>query len=156
MKKTHEASCHCGAVRFQFEVDLDEPGKATRCNCSICMKTMVTGSILKPEAFTLLEGQEHLSEYAWGSRVATRYFCKHCSVLCFSKGYLEPLGGDFVSVNLNAIDDLDVNQLHVLHWDGRHDNWYVGPRPEPWPIESPVDANDRPEAGQAGVHPSPT
>ncbi len=134
MTKTHKGSCHCGAVRFEFEADLDEPGKATRCNCSICTKTMITGSSMKPSAFKLLEGEDQLSTYSWGMKIGTRHFCKHCGVQCFGTGHLAELGGDFVSVNLNTIDDVDINAVTLLHWDGRHNNWQAGPRAEPWPM----------------------
>jgi hypothetical protein len=33
-KRTYQASCHCGAVRFRFRSD--EITKGCRCNCSIC------------------------------------------------------------------------------------------------------------------------
>src|SRR6187551_1627378 len=103
----HQASCHCGAVKFEATLDLANGG--TRCNCSICTKTMTTGAMCKPDAFRLLSGEADLSGYAWGHKVSTRYFCKHCGVQCFGKGSLAELGGDFVSINVNCIDGLDVH-----------------------------------------------
>ncbi len=44
------------------------------------------------------------------------------------------LGGDFVSVNVNTLDDHDPSTTAVTYWDGRHDNWQAGARPTPWPI----------------------
>jgi hypothetical protein len=66
--------------------------------------------------------------------MSTRYFCKICGVHCFGRGFLEMLGGDFVSVNFNTLDGVDVNQLELLHWDGRHNNWQAGARKTPWPV----------------------
>jgi hypothetical protein len=57
-----------------------------------------------------------------------------CGVHCFGRGHLVELGGDYVSVNLNCLDDVDPNQLSVVYWDGRHNNWIAGQRPAPWPI----------------------
>lgn len=129
---THQGGCHCGAVRFEVAL---EPGfKGSRCNCSICSKTAITGAIVKPAAFRLLAGEESLSGYEWGAKVATRYFCKHCGIQCYGAGHLAEVGGDFVSINLNTIDELDVSLLDIVHWDGRHDNWGAGPRSTPWPL----------------------
>ena len=63
-----------------------------------------------------------------------RFFCRTCGVHCFGKGHLEQLGGDYVSVNLNCLDDADIGQAKVTYWDGRHDNWQAGMRDTPWPI----------------------
>ncbi len=128
---THHGTCHCGAVAFEVTGELTT---ASRCNCTICTKTMWTGLNVKPDQFRLVRGEDELTGYAWGHKVSTRYFCKHCGIQCFGKGHLDVLGGDFVSVNLNALDDADAHALPLRHWDGRHNNWQAGPRPAPWPI----------------------
>jgi hypothetical protein len=140
----HPGSCHCGAVRFQVALDDARPG--SRCNCTICTKTGITGGIVKPAAFTLTAGEESLSFYEWGGKTGRRFFCRHCGIQCFGRGYLVEVGGDYVSVNLNAIDDIDVAQLSIVHWDGRHNNWHAGPRPTPYPIFS--DAGSGPGCSQ--------
>jgi hypothetical protein len=128
---THRGGCHCGAVRF--EVDLEPGFRAGRCNCSICAKVAQTGCIVKPAAFRLTAGEDSLAKYTWGARISTRHFCKHCGVHCFGAGHLAEIGGDFVSANLNCLDAVDVNELELVYWDGRHDNWMAGPRSTPWP-----------------------
>jgi hypothetical protein len=130
--RVHVGSCHCGAVRFEVAIDLGQ--SPSKCNCSICLKASNLSAIARPDAFRLLEGERHLGSYAWGSKTATRYFCKHCGIHVFGRGHLAELGGDYVSVNVNALDDVDPNTLSAVHWDGRHDNWHAGVRPEPWPV----------------------
>jgi hypothetical protein len=130
--KTHRGGCHCGAVRFEVAL---EPGfKGSRCNCSICAKTAITGAIVKPNAFRLLSGESDRGSYVWGGKISKRYFCKHCGIHCYAEGHLEQVGGDYVSVNLNCVDELDVNELEIVHWDGRHNNWMGGPSSAPWPL----------------------
>jgi hypothetical protein len=128
----HLGSCHCGSVRFEVDIDLSQG--AGRCNCSVCSKIAGTNAIVKPEAFVLLSGEESLAQYEWGGRSSQRFFCKHCGVHCFGRGHLDVLGGAYVSVSCNCLDDVDVNTLKVVHWDGRHNNWSAGPRPTPWPV----------------------
>src|SRR4030095_4456948 len=118
---SHQGGCHCGLVRFRVQLVGDEG--ATRCNCSVSTKIAPTAGMVKPDAFTLLAGQEHLGAYQWGAKISTRFFCRACGVHCFGRGFLEEVGGDFVSVNLNCMDDIDPQQLPVVYWDGRHNHW---------------------------------
>ncbi len=132
MSQKHHGSCHCGAVRFVVQVDLSTG--ASRCNCTICLKTGAVGRRVTPAEFELVSGKEALSSYEWGGRVSKRYFCKHCGVYCYGAGHLAILGGDFVSFNVSCLDDVDPNALKIGHFDGRHDNWMAGMRDQPWPI----------------------
>ncbi len=131
MERPHFGSCHCGAVRFAATVDISV---GSRCNCSVCTRVAATSGIVKPEAFSLLRGESELSAYEWGGRTGTRYFCKHCGVTCFGRGFLAELGGPYVSVNFNCLEDIDVGDVTLQYWDGRHDNWQAGTRSTPWPV----------------------
>jgi hypothetical protein len=128
--RKHAGSCHCGAVRFEVEVDAR---KASRCNCSVCTKTGVLGAIVKPGAFVLLAGADSVNVYEWGARISKRFFCRRCGVQCFGRGHLAEVGGDYVSVNFNCLDDVELADVEVSYWDGRHDNWQAGTRRTPWP-----------------------
>ncbi|MCA9626190.1 MAG: GFA family protein [Myxococcales bacterium] len=127
--KTYEGSCHCGAVKYRVTCDL---GDAMRCNCRICTKVAQTGVIVKPVAFELLSGSDVITHYP--NAVGKRSFCSRCGIHCFAEGNLPEVGGEFVSVNVNTLDGVELKDLQVVHWDGRHDNWQAGPRPQPWPI----------------------
>jgi hypothetical protein len=128
--KKHRGSCHCGEVRFEVEIDA---ANGSRCNCTLCTKTSVTSGMTKPSAFVLKSDESKLGMYEWGGKISKRYFCKQCGVHCFGRGHLEQLGGDYVAINLNCLDDIDVRNVSVIYWDGRHNNWQGGPRKEPWP-----------------------
>ena len=130
--KKHIGTCHCGAVRF--EVELAEAPRVSRCNCTICRRTGVASSVVKPAAFRVVAGEHAVASYAWGARIATRHFCKTCGVQCYASGHLAELGGDYVSVNVSCVDDFEIDEASVSYWDGRHDNWQSGPRTSPWPV----------------------
>jgi hypothetical protein len=130
--RSYTGGCHCGAVRY--EVTLDLTGGVGRCNCSICHKLGRAGAIVKPEAFRLLSGEGDLTSYQWGGKSGTYLFCKHCGLHSFGRGHLDVLGGDYVSVNVNCLDGVELTGVPAKYWDGRHDNWQAGPRATPWPI----------------------
>ncbi|MCW5803730.1 MAG: GFA family protein [Deltaproteobacteria bacterium] len=129
---THKGSCHCGAVRYEVTVDL--ASGAGRCNCSICTKVGGTGVLVKPADFTWVSDPARTSTYRWGGQISTRHFCPTCGIHCVGFGHLAELGGDFVSVNLNTLDGVELGEVPVKYWDGRHDNWQAGPRATAWPI----------------------
>jgi hypothetical protein len=128
MLKTYHGSCHCGAVRYEADIDL---ARGTgKCNCSICTKTRNWSAVVKPEAFRLLSGADSLGEYRFGSQQAEHLFCKVCGVRSFERGYIEQIGGAFVSVKVNCLDDVEPRELieaPVHYANGRDNAWWNAP-----------------------------
>lgn len=128
MTKTYKGSCHCGAVRFEADIDLDQG--TSKCNCSICWKTRAWNQSIKPEQFRLLAGKDELGDYQFATRSGHHRFCKHCGIRAFGDGDVEQLGGAFVSINLACLDDLDPAELvaaPLTLCDGRNDRWWEVP-----------------------------
>lgn len=128
MKKQYTGSCHCGAVRFEASIDLS--AGTNKCNCSICVKARNWSAIIKPSDFHLISGEDDLSEYRFGTMSMQHLFCKHCGIRSFGRGYLKEIGGDYIAVQLAALDNVtpaELLQAPVHYANGRNNDWMTTP-----------------------------
>ena len=126
--KTYHGSCHCGAVRYEVDLDLSQGG--AKCNCSFCAKVRNWSAAVKPEAFRLLTDPAAMTDYTFGSHSVHHTFCRTCGVHACGRGELEAMGGAFATVSLACLDDADVSALAeapVAFADGRNNNWWNPP-----------------------------
>jgi len=113
--KTYHGSCHCGAVRYEADIDL--AAGTGKCNCSICAKQRMWGASIKPEAFRLLAGEEVLKDYQFNTQSVHHLFCSNCGLHSFGRG--------------DILDDLDPSTLAeapVGYSNGRDNDWWHAPK----------------------------
>jgi len=60
----------------------------------------------------------------------THALCTDCGITPFGWGHIPQASGDFVTINLACLDDLDPAELiaaPVRYMDGKNDNWWHPP-----------------------------
>ena len=127
MLKTYRGACHCGAVRFEAELDLAQP--TFRCNCTICRRTRFWAAVARPDRFRVMSGNAQLTHYLFGSKRNEHHFCRHCGVRPFGVGNDTPIG-KMIGVNLGCLEDVsdeDLAKVPVTYVDGLHDRWDAPP-----------------------------
>jgi hypothetical protein len=134
MSTMHRGSCHCGAVRFECELDLSQG--SSRCNCTFCHKARFWMTLVKTDALRVTQGADLLTDYRHTPPNLPEpflhlYFCSRCGVRPFSRGGLLPqLGSEFYAVNIACLDDLSdevLAQIPVRYVDGRRGRWDLQP-----------------------------
>ena len=115
---TFQGSCHCGAIRFEIDAEIDH---VRSCDCSICSKR---GALIfrVPEAdFRLLTPSDSAFIYRWGSMTGADHICRTCGIMPFRRpGHpsreerergIEPFHG--WGINTRCLDDFDPEGVPV-------------------------------------------
>lgn len=127
MLKTYRGSCHCGAVRFEADLDLSEG--SYRCNCSICRRNRFWPAVAMPDRFRLVSGQDMLTEYRFNTGKNQHFFCKACGVRPFGAGNETPVGKMY-GVNIGCLEGVseeELSKIPVTFVDGMNDDWGNAP-----------------------------
>lgn len=127
MLQTYRASCHCGRVVIEADLDLDQP--SYRCNCSICRRTRFWPAIALPSHFRQLAGTDELTRYTFGSGRNHHYFCRHCGVRVFGVGNETPMG-QMYGINIGCLEGVGeeaLSRIPITRVDGLHDRWDAPP-----------------------------
>jgi len=112
--KTHQGSCHCGAVGYEVDMSL---GGLIECNCSHCYRKGFVLGFVQPDAFRLkAEGPQ--TEYLFNKHKIRHRFCDTCGVQTFARG-TGPDGTEMVAVNIRTLTDVGPFSWTATRVDGR-------------------------------------
>lgn len=115
LRMKYTGGCHCQKVRFEVEMDI---GQVISCNCSMCSKRGSLLAFVPEEAFTLLSGEEALTDYQFNKKVIHHYFCSTCGILSFGAG-TGPDGKATRAINVRCLDNIDLAKLSIVEYDGK-------------------------------------
>lgn len=125
--RTYKGSCHCGKVTFEADIDLEKP--TSKCNCTQCWKSRAWAAGGKPSMLRLLTGKDDLTDYTRSDAVHFM-FCKHCGIRVYGHGNLPEVGGEYLTVMVSTLDDVDPAALAaapITYCDGLNNNWWNPP-----------------------------
>lgn len=114
----HTGGCHCGAVRYEVDIDLTQP--LTECNCSICGKSGSRLAFVPAGQFKLLSGEGSQADYLFHKKHIHHLFCRTCGVRSYASG-ATPDGGTMYAINVRCLDDIDLEATakNVKMFDGK-------------------------------------
>ena len=112
---TQHGGCHCGAVRYHVDLDLEQP--AIECNCSICGRSGTLLSFVPATKFTLEKGQDNLTSYQFNKKHIDHVFCKTCGIKSFARGK-RPDGTEMIAINVRCLDGIDLGKIQRKQFDG--------------------------------------
>jgi hypothetical protein len=117
MSQHYHGSCHCGAIKFDYEGE--EITRGLRCSCSVCSRK---GAMMSPEAIpseklNIDADENNIGLYQFGNKVAKHYFCKICGIYTHNEMLRMP---GHSRVNLGCIEDLDTSDFEITLFDGKN------------------------------------
>src|SRR5262245_38844120 len=107
-----EASCHCGTVKIEVDVEL-APTQLTSCNCSICRRLGTLWTYYTPAQVRVTGAT---ATYRWGDKTLDLHRCVTCGCVT----HWSPLDPALQRMGVNArlMDPAVVAAARVRRFDG--------------------------------------
>ena len=116
MKRTHQGSCHCGAVRLTIA---QAPSEVTDCNCSLCRRYGVRWAYY-PLAQVQVQVDVPTDTYQWGDKGIAFHRCHVCG--CVTHWSSVNPARDRTGINARLLPPEVLAQARVRWLDGA-DSW---------------------------------
>lgn len=113
-----EASCHCGAVKFEIA---EPPDEVTDCNCSICRKLGVRWAYYHPDQVRIDAAPDALGAYSWGDKRIAFHHCRNCGCPTHWTGVNDGRR-DRMGVSARLMDPTVLKGVRIRKLDGA-DTW---------------------------------
>ena len=111
----HKGSCHCGAVRFTVDGEIDQ---AIECNCSHCSRKGFLLWFVPRPALTITQGEDQLTTYTFNKHVIQHRFCKVCGCQPFGLGRM-PDGAETAAINIRCLEGMEIDEVKRVPVNGR-------------------------------------
>jgi hypothetical protein len=108
-----EASCHCGAVRFEIAA---APTSVTDCNCSICRKKGVLWAYYPKDQVRIISADGATSTYRWNDEVIDFHTCRTCG--CTTHYSPVDVRENRIAVNARLMEPAALAAAQIKKFDG--------------------------------------
>jgi hypothetical protein len=108
-------SCHCGAVRFEVEGEIDQ---AIECNCSHCLRKGFLLWFVPRAALKLSSGADRLTTYTFNKHAIRHQFCAVCGCQAYGLGAM-PDGTEMAAINIRCLDEIELDAVRRVPFNGR-------------------------------------
>jgi hypothetical protein len=108
-----EASCHCGAVKFEIA---HEPEDVGDCNCSICRRLGALWAYYPLADVKIIPASGATDTYMWNDRILAFHRCKICG--CTTHWYPVDTSHDRMGVNARMMSPVVLAAVPVRKLDG--------------------------------------
>ena len=112
----YQGSCHCGKIAFDVQGELTG---AMACNCSMCQRKGARMWFLPQTSLTLHTPRAAMASYTFNKHVIEHHFCPTCGIHPFGEGK-DPKGNPMVAVNINCLENVDLSDVTISQYDGKH------------------------------------
>ena len=124
----YSGQCHCGAIRCEFETEAPLAPRA--CQCGFCRKHGAR-TVTDPDGAASLDLAAEIIRYRFSTRSADYLLCGRCGVYVGAMAEID--GGTYVTLNLNAFDDPQLDLVAAPVWyDGESAEAKAGRRRLRW------------------------
>ena len=112
----YHGSCHCQAVTYEIEADLQQ---VIACNCSHCSRKGYLLAFAPRDALRVKSGERDLSTYMFNKHVIRHYFCSTCGCAPFGEGTNPATSEPMAAINVRCLEGIEPAELKTMPFDGR-------------------------------------
>lgn len=112
--ETREGGCHCGKVRFRVTLSAGF-ASARRCDCSFCRMRGAVAVTAKLGDLTILQGEDDLTLYQFGTETAEHHFCRHCGIYTHHRRRSNPNEYGVNVACLDGVSPFDFTEVIVMN-----------------------------------------
>ena len=111
----YRGSCHCGAVAFDVQTEIES---LIECNCSMCSRKGYLLFFAPRSSVQFSSSESKMSSYTFNKHIIKHNFCKTCGCAPINFG-VDKEGNEVAAINARCIENLDLGQFAIHAFDGR-------------------------------------